>query len=219
MPEIDVRVGRAPQQARSKQKVARILNEASRIIVDNGLGGLTMRSVAQAAGVGQATLYSYFPTPDALIKALVDRVVSEARARLDQIPRTTPETPISQLSRDFLAAIAHVYETQPVVHHLVDASGSDGETTVEDVLERTAFRESFSTSLTTIQPQIDKARAEMIAMGFFRIADGFLWQPPPSLADMQAWRDLLMDALAGYLCAASEGPELSCGKAAKSSKM
>lgn len=45
----------------------RLLEEARRQIDKNGYSGMTMRSVADACGVGVGTVYNYFPSKDELL--------------------------------------------------------------------------------------------------------------------------------------------------------
>jgi len=68
---------RTPAQARSRKKVARILDAAARLVVDNGVEALTTRAIAQAAEIPVASLYQYFADRDAVLLALVARDMQE----------------------------------------------------------------------------------------------------------------------------------------------
>ena len=68
---------RSPVQARSRQRVERILDAAARVVVDGGVDALTTRSVAEGAGVPVASLYQYFSDRDAVLLALVERDIAE----------------------------------------------------------------------------------------------------------------------------------------------
>lgn len=51
----------------------RILNAAAELFVERGIGGPGMEEVARAAGCSRATVYRYFDSKDALLKAFVHR--------------------------------------------------------------------------------------------------------------------------------------------------
>jgi len=68
---------RSPVQARSRERVERILDVAARIVVERGVDALTTRSVADEADVPVASLYQYFSDRDAVLLALVERDIAE----------------------------------------------------------------------------------------------------------------------------------------------
>lgn len=68
---------RTPTQARSRERVDRILEAASRIVVEHGIDALTTRSIAAGADVPVASLYQYFSDRDAILLALVERDTAE----------------------------------------------------------------------------------------------------------------------------------------------
>lgn len=59
-----------PTQARSREKVGRILNAARSSLIESGTLDLKMTDVAKAASVAVGTLYQFFPTRSALIQKL-----------------------------------------------------------------------------------------------------------------------------------------------------
>jgi len=50
-----------------KDLESKLIAEAKRQIEVSGYGGVTIRSVAKACGVGVGTVYNYFPSKDALV--------------------------------------------------------------------------------------------------------------------------------------------------------
>jgi len=68
---------RTPSQARSRERVERILEAASRIVVERGIDALTTRSIASVAAMPVASLYQYFADRDAILVALVERDTAE----------------------------------------------------------------------------------------------------------------------------------------------
>jgi AcrR family transcriptional regulator len=61
-----------------------ILNAALESIAQRSLEGTRMRHIAEAAGVSQPSLHYYFDNKDALIVALLDRLLAEFRATREQ---------------------------------------------------------------------------------------------------------------------------------------
>ena len=62
-----------PTQARSREKVERILDAAIDLAVESGSLDIKMTELAKRAGVAVGTLYQFFPSRSALIGKLFDR--------------------------------------------------------------------------------------------------------------------------------------------------
>jgi AcrR family transcriptional regulator len=73
---------RTPIQARSRERVERILRAAEQIVVRDGIDALTTRAVARRAKVPVATLYQYFADREAIAAALIERHVAAMDERL-----------------------------------------------------------------------------------------------------------------------------------------
>jgi len=83
---------------------AGLLKVAARVFAEQGERA-SMTAIAEAAGVGRATLYRYFPTKDALVAALHDTAFTHltrqvAAAGLDAVP--VPEA-LARLTRIVIA--------------------------------------------------------------------------------------------------------------------
>jgi AcrR family transcriptional regulator len=68
---------RLPTQARSRERVERILDAAAQLVVADGVEGLTTRSIAETAGLPVASLYQYFADKEAVLLALCERDMAE----------------------------------------------------------------------------------------------------------------------------------------------
>lgn len=60
-----------------------ILTAASRVFARSGFEHATMQEIAEAAGFSAASLYTYFPSKDAIYAALIDHVTAALEAPLD----------------------------------------------------------------------------------------------------------------------------------------
>lgn len=72
-----------PQQARSRQLVDALIEATAKVIAQRGLDGTTTPAIAEAAGVSVGSLYQYFDGKDALITALLDKLVADLARLLD----------------------------------------------------------------------------------------------------------------------------------------
>jgi AcrR family transcriptional regulator len=73
------RLRRHPQQARSRRRIAHVLDTADRVLADEGAAALTTTRVAEAAGISVGSLYQWFPDKGAILEALALRCLDEFR--------------------------------------------------------------------------------------------------------------------------------------------
>ena len=71
--------------ARTPLSRDRIVDATFRIVDAQGLGAVSMRSVAEALGTGPASLYAHVSGKDELLSLLIERLAGEMRA-----PRARP---------------------------------------------------------------------------------------------------------------------------------
>ncbi len=74
-------------KAQQEETRTRIVRSAVDLIVQRGYDAVTMKDIAKAAGIGDATIYKYFPTKERLIIGYFDAVAEQAV----QVARSTPE--------------------------------------------------------------------------------------------------------------------------------
>ncbi len=69
---------------KGQERSEAILDTAERLLVDEGHAALTLRGVAQQAGIRLGNLQYYFATREELVRALLARVLERATAKLEK---------------------------------------------------------------------------------------------------------------------------------------
>lgn len=107
------RLRRTPRQARARQKLAKVLEAADRLLAAEGPEVLTTTRVAAEAGVSVGTLYQYLPDRDAIIDAVADRYLTRLETLMDSFSdraaRETWPDPVGLL----VDAFAELYRSEP----------------------------------------------------------------------------------------------------------
>src|SRR2546425_9428785 len=74
-----------PKQARSERTLYRLLDAAEALIVEQGLGGLSIPAVVRRAGSSVGGFYARFRDKNELLRALEERFFLQVQARLDAL--------------------------------------------------------------------------------------------------------------------------------------
>jgi AcrR family transcriptional regulator len=77
------------------------------LVERHGVSSVTMSAVAQATGIGRATLYKYFPDVDSILIAWHERQVSRHVAQLHEVAAAARGDALDRL-RSVLTAYAHM---------------------------------------------------------------------------------------------------------------
>ncbi|WP_395336361.1 TetR/AcrR family transcriptional regulator [Novosphingobium sp. BL-8H] len=85
----------------------RILDVARHSFLERGYGGSTMSDIAQSVGGSKATLWSYFPSKEALFAAVVEQATWQLQADLDSVLQShlCPRATLEAWSRQLIAAL------------------------------------------------------------------------------------------------------------------
>src|SRR5579871_1702965 len=67
---------RRPRPAIREENERALLDAAERAFAEHGFGGATTAAIARDAGMPKANLHYYFPTKEALYRAVVERVLN-----------------------------------------------------------------------------------------------------------------------------------------------
>ncbi|MRH87732.1 TetR family transcriptional regulator [Nocardia sp. SYP-A9097] len=109
----DALLRRVPRQARSRERLARVLEVADRLMGTEGVEALTMIRVAAEARISVGSLYQYLPDRDAVIEALAGSYLAMIESRtaalleLARVERWPDPTDV------LIDAFAHLYRGEP----------------------------------------------------------------------------------------------------------
>ncbi len=99
-----------PQRGRPRdpERVERVLAAAGQLFLEQGFERTTMDQVARQAGVAKMTVYSYFPTKEALFEAAVARGTHRAmHAELPVLDPMQPREVLTRFGKGFMTLMRH----------------------------------------------------------------------------------------------------------------
>jgi len=99
--------GRRAARPSGDDREGAILATAERLLGERPLSEISPDDLARGAGISRPTFYFYFPSKDAVLLALLDRVVTEADAALERVPDDLASDPAGYWRR----CIAAFHET------------------------------------------------------------------------------------------------------------
>ncbi|WP_330180301.1 TetR family transcriptional regulator [Nocardia sp. NBC_01503] len=109
----DALLRRVPRQTRSRERLARVLEVADRLLGTEGVEALTMIRVAAAARISVGSLYQYLPDRDAIIEALAGSYLAMIESRTAALLELARAERWPDPTDVLIDAFAHVYRGEP----------------------------------------------------------------------------------------------------------
>jgi AcrR family transcriptional regulator len=85
--------GRRAARISSDEREAAIMQTAERLLQERSLNEISVDDLARGAGISRPAFYFYFPSKDAVVLTLVDRLLEQATTAKDQALDTLAEDP------------------------------------------------------------------------------------------------------------------------------
>lgn len=85
MTEVSRSLGRPEDPALKARRVGEILDAATAMFAKRGYGETQVQAIADELGIGNGTIYRYFPTKEKLFLAAVERGLNELTASMDAL--------------------------------------------------------------------------------------------------------------------------------------
>ena len=127
--------GRRARRATGDERERAILETAERLLAERPIHEISVDDLARGAGISRPTFYFYFSSKEAVLLALLDRVVEEARASRGDVLERPGEDPPRRLRQ----AINGIYETFRS-HRAVMLAAADAGSASPEVRELWATR-------------------------------------------------------------------------------
>ena len=145
--------GRRARRTRGDEREQAILQTAERLLEERALHEVSVDDLARGAGISRPTFYLYFPSKDAVLLTLLDRMVGEARGRMGEALDRFPEDP----PRWLRAGITAIYETFSS-HRAVTVAAADALATSAEARDLWAEVMEGFVEVTTAVIEAERAR-------------------------------------------------------------
>jgi AcrR family transcriptional regulator len=104
---------RIPVQARSRQRVERVLDTAAQLVDDLGPDGVTTASIAAAASVSIGWLYDFFPNRESVFDAVVERSFEKVTPIAEAVHASMPNADWRETLEAVVWALFDFYRDEP----------------------------------------------------------------------------------------------------------
>ena len=152
---------RQPVQERSRRTVQRILRAAEAIIAADGVDAATTRTIAQRARVAAPSLYRFFDDRDAILDALLEQMLTELEAAVQEAEPAFAGESIEAFVRLELELHVAYYEAHPSLTRLW-FGGRVSPAVVELVRERNHLVAQRARRALTDAGLVDAATPELV---------------------------------------------------------
>lgn len=166
---------RKPKQARSLERVERILDVADALFVEGGYAAATTKEIAAQAEVPIGSLYQFFPDKAAILEALAARYTDLLNQRLQALD--TPEMARLSLS-DYVTQLTEGVEQFFVEYPGYRAIFMEITATMPEVDEATDAQliETIAAILPKSEAALDEEDRKMIAFVLVKAMGNLLWR-------------------------------------------
>ena len=119
--------GRRSATTTGDERERAILMTAEQLLQERSLAEISVDDLAQGAGLSRSAFYFYFPSKDAVVLTLVDRVAEQASAARDRALELHSSDP-SVAWRDGIESFYEVFGAhRPVIRAVTDLSATNSE--------------------------------------------------------------------------------------------
>jgi AcrR family transcriptional regulator len=186
-----------------------LLAAAARLFANQGYTATTMQQVAEAAGLGKATLYHYVRDKPALLAAIAGGHVARLEALVGEVAAEAlpPEPHLARLIERFLRAYAHAQHEHRVLTEDVKFLPAPEREALLEGQRRVV--QAFADAVAALRPELAAARlAKPVAMLLFGMINWtFTWLRADGALTHEAMAPLVTQLFVGGLLALP--PELA----------
>jgi AcrR family transcriptional regulator len=182
---------RKPRQARSQERVNRILDVAEDLFASQGYAATTTNAIATRAEVPIGSLYQFFPDKAAILQALALRYAEKLHQQLATIDDTEQVTlPLSDYVDQLIDTTDRFFTENPSYYAIfMEAQGTIRE--LEEIDEATDVKliQDLASSLARRDARLEPADYEAIAFVLVKAIGTLLWL---SLSQEKTFRQRLV---------------------------
>jgi AcrR family transcriptional regulator len=113
IPDLEAKLRNVPTQARSRERLWRVLDAADHVLAQEGPGAFTTTRIAEAAGIPVGSVYRYFPDKQAIVEALAVRYWSDFEDLVAAAAEIDEREPLQDPGAVVLDALAAGFRSRP----------------------------------------------------------------------------------------------------------
>jgi TetR/AcrR family transcriptional regulator, ethionamide resistance regulator len=118
--------GRRSARPSGDDREQAILETAERLLQERGLADVSVDDLAKGAGLSRPTFYFYFPSKDAVLLTLFERVIVEADSALEELA-ANPPADLSNLWRNGISVFVETFGAHRAVSLAADLARTNGD--------------------------------------------------------------------------------------------
>jgi AcrR family transcriptional regulator len=122
--------GRRAARVSSDEREAAIMRTAELLLQERSLTEISVDDLARGAGISRPAFYFYFPSKDAVVLTLIDRLVEEATSAKDQALDQLGEDPASRVRESIQIFYEMLGAHRAVIRAVVELSATNDEARV-----------------------------------------------------------------------------------------
>lgn len=156
---------RVPVQARSRERVERILDAAAQLLADKGYDAVKTNSIAKRAGVSIGSVYQFFPNRFAIFNALAARYREKIATSLSRtMGPNSPDRPWEEALEEGFDSLAEMWRNDWAFHSVWSAIQNTAELTeAREKYREMLINENLAFFLRRILPAASDSRLQAIA--------------------------------------------------------
>src|ERR1700757_3108376 len=112
-PDLESKLRNVPTQARSRERLRRVLDAADEVLAQEGSDAFTTTRIAEAAGIPVGSVYRYFPDKQAIVEALAVSYWSDFEDLVAGVAETDERDPLDDPSSAILETLAAGFRARP----------------------------------------------------------------------------------------------------------
>ena len=168
---------RQPRQARSQERVNRILDVAEEMFIQTGYNATTTNAIATRAQVPIGSLYQFFPDKAAILQALAVRYTEQLHQKLLALHNSAiANLPLATFVEQIIDATAQFFTAQPGYHAIfMEVQGTMPELAqIEDAADAQLVAD-LAAALTQRDMNLNSDDSEAIAFVLVKAIGTLLW--------------------------------------------
>jgi AcrR family transcriptional regulator len=166
---------REPRQARSRERVARILKATAKLVERGGVAAVNTNAIAKLAQLPVGTLYQFFPNRESVLQALMQSQLEQFDTALWPLLAESNDTqPLKHQVGHVVDALATAYLKVPALATLLRALRYDASFAGLSAHNNAVIAEAIAALVRRRSRTVTARRARAVGVTLVEAADGVL---------------------------------------------